>query len=57
MQLMMTLPVQLTATYELKLQQKHLQSKTVYAIRNFGDMVINNFKGKYFLPFFTILLI
>ena len=32
--LMMTLPVQLTATYELKLQQKYLQSKTVYAIRN-----------------------
>ena len=42
------MPVELTATYELKQQQKYLQSKIVYAIHNWKDKknnitIANNF--------------
>ena len=71
MQLTVTLHVQLTAIYELKQQQKYLQSKLIYAIIGrakrimllfpiiflFGNIVLYNFEGKYFLPYFTNLRI
>ena len=48
MQLMVTLHVQLTATYELKQQQKYLQSETVYAIANWKGKKNNVIIANYF---------